>query len=253
MSLIKSIKHGLGKQNDVFKAKHIHNFRLGIKKLKAIIRLIDSLIVSKSHKNLLKPLKGLYGKTGKIRDLHVHLSIAKGLISQSPIEVKTFGSWSNKQIEKEQVSIVKEIGRLDSDIFKNIENFFRDFRKSNLEIVTNDCVNFVQQKLQSISGIIALEPSDENLHSIRKLLKDVVYTLQILKNEDKSFSIEKSKLKLYNRVQEQLGLWNDWVTFGNNLKKLNKKEPQFPDLEWIATIEKDKYRNLVLESLKKIN
>jgi CHAD domain-containing protein len=249
LSLIKSIKHGLGKPIDAYKTKRIHCFRLDIKRLKAVIRLIDSLIISESHKNLLNPLKGLYGKTGRIRDLQVSLNMSKQYKSLSPKETKAYVKWINKQIAKESKSIAKEIKRIDWTIFDVFENFFHEFRRSNLEVVHNDCVTFIDLKLDSIKKLIASENNDETLHNIRKQLKDVVYTLQIMKREGKSAS--KVKLKFYNTVQERLGKWNDWVNIEQNLRKLNSKETQFPELEWIATIEKDISKNLVLDCLNK--
>lgn len=233
--------------------KRIHNFRLTVKRLRALIRLLDSISHEPSHGYLFKPFKKVYRKTGYLRDLHVQWKLIKYLKSQSPKEANIL----LKSIEKKEISNSKEVNRqflkLDSKGIKNILEYFEEHLASGFKISFDDYNSFISQKIGTIKNLIGTDYEDHTLHDIRKQLKELVYTLEVLQIQNFNLDIPDETIEWLNNLQEKLGKWNDWYNLTLMLKGLNSGKVKFLNIEWLCYIEKDKFKQSITDCLQKIS
>ena len=113
-------------------------------------------------------------------------------------------------------------------------------------------MNFIGLKIDAIKQLAGIEYEDKVLHSIRKHLKDVVYTLQLLQMQESRLNIPERTLKWFNDLQEKLGVWNDWYNLTQMLRQLNSKKTNYSTLEWLSYIEKDKCKQSISECLQNL-
>lgn len=239
-----------------FDMEAIHQYRVEYKKLRAFLRMI-----SKQHKmafeiKVTKKLKQGYHLLGSIRDLQLQ--------QQRILEVK------KEAFKKPHAYIIllkTEIQRLQLKLFKIFlrKTVTASKIKTDLSIPNkfklSSFINFAEKKWAAIYAIIAsLNFSDNNIHEIRKILKDLFYTLKIYKGTRYkllSAYIWKGKNEQYfNNLLDQLGSYQDKCTaiallkfnWLNSLNSYNRKQLEQIKRGWI----KDKLRmkKLVIKKLK---
>jgi CHAD domain-containing protein len=117
-------------------------------------------------------------------------------------------------------------------------------------ITESKCKEFIAEELSEIRRLHLAAPTDSALHQIRKHLKRVYYTSQIL--VEAGINIDKYcfQLSRMDDLQEDLGRMNDLANFYLLLRELNTKTPEFPDIEWIVGVERTKVRNSLINKLK---
>ncbi|NML19392.1 CHAD domain-containing protein [Pseudoflavitalea sp. G-6-1-2] len=154
-----------------FKADMIHDLRVAYKKLRAFIRLLQ---VADRKLQLPDDLKLIYRSCGTVRDLQLVL----------------------EKLEPQEDSFPKFIKSLHHDLFLakellvlNIEDVsvsssIKELREKLPSKIDEDTVRqFVQQKIASIKILLLALEHEEELHGIRKALKDLIYVKKILKEE----------------------------------------------------------------------
>ena len=126
-----SLTQSLGKRLKPAKTsstpKRIHNFRLTVKRLRALIRLLDSISHEPSHDFLFKPLKKTYGKTGLLRDLHVQWKLIKNLKKQSTKEAGRLMKLVERKEARVNKNVFKEFAKLNSKAIKQIQDYFEKY------------------------------------------------------------------------------------------------------------------------------
>jgi CHAD domain-containing protein len=231
--------------------KRIHDFRLTVKRLRALIRLLNQLTNEQVNPKLNKSLRKIYTSTGKLRDLHIHTILLKSIKENSPYEVKRLSKSINKFEKKAKKKIDKSFKKLDSNSYNSLISFFKEQENKNLEISKEICYQFVENKHFKIRLLVGSSYEDIVLHEIRKHLKDIVYTLQLIQNEDSNFVISAKNLNWLNNLQERLGLWNDWFTLHQMIINANTTKQLYPQLEHIVGIEMEKSRLGIVNCLSK--
>jgi CHAD domain-containing protein len=151
----------------------VHDFRVEIKKLRAILRLLsmaDHVAIKIPSK-----LKKIYSKAGIIRELQV-LQIRNK-------KEKALTDFSIKQIrntQKKETSALNELARSHS-IAADKKEVVALLPKN---IAFRTVINFFSTKLAEINRLLYLKRiTDEVMHSIRKILKDLLYVAQLLEKE----------------------------------------------------------------------
>ncbi len=181
LELVKTVKKRFAKIDDALKnvvkdfdANDIHLFRIEVKKLRSFLRLVSAGGGKHSRQKLPNKLYGFYCSIGVIRNLQIqkknieeldnpeyssltkyYLDYIHNKIGRHIEELRTFGK-GKRQFSKGRQEIIKNLpSRLK---LKSIRKFTGD----KLKTLTN---------LMKPSSL-----SDESLHSVRKTLKDILYT-----------------------------------------------------------------------------
>ena len=236
----------------------IHQFRLTYKKLRAFLRMLSQQQDTSGEIKMSKKLKNVYNLSGAIRDLQLQ--------QQRILE-------ATKQILKKPQSYLsllqKEIDNLEpelSEVFLE-EPVKESKRKTNAsipdEFPLSSFRNFVQQKWATIYTIIVSGYfSDDNIHTIRKGLKDLFYNLKILEGvgyDNLSLSVWKGKDERYfNALLDEMGNFQDKCTaiallksfWLNNLNAYNQNLLEHIKKGWIK--DKLSMKQLLVNKLKTV-
>ena len=160
---------------DDFKEEEIHDFRLGIKKLRALIRLVNARV--EKPLKLGQNLRTFYSITGQIRNLQLHrASIIQLSQHQKVQEPRVYQALIRNQLE-----ILQDAGRRSSRKLswnqwqdKCLERLPRKVDEEMIRI-------FIRQKHILITGLLSQNVNnDEVLHSIRKNGKDLLYVWELI-------------------------------------------------------------------------
>jgi len=159
-----------------FDADTIHAFRVAVKKLKALLRLMNT---DGEMKKPLIPdlLKTFYERIGNIRNLQLQLQYFKEH-STDQINLRTYLDIIEEEKRRCQTDLKefmngKNFKDDEKEILKNIP---ADIGDAKTKKFTDKKVRKLREKLKDIRG-------DEEVHSIRKILKDILYNLRYTGNQ----------------------------------------------------------------------
>lgn len=246
----KMILHFFGNKKKFLHPKRIHKFRLTMKKVKALQRLMDRISEVNDHRVSLLPLNKIYKISGKLRDCQIQKSLADSALDHSTKEAKALFKWLSNEQKKATRLLVRAYTGIHPEQIENTLNNYIDFiTECSHQISTEQCISFVRQEIDVITLISGKQLDDKTLHQIRKHVKDVIYALDLLVKDGSTTSIASSGCSWWNELQEELGVMNDWANFERALRRKNNAKPQFREMEWIVGVEKQKFRNKLQSKL----
>ena len=204
----------------------IHLFRTDIKKLRAFLRLLSLQTEDDKKMKLPAALKKMYTSAGIIRDaqlkrqrLHSMLHLGK-----QHTEILILSSEQLAALQQDFLS-AKELKAAEASLDKHLP-----------EILFNATVqSFFYQKQFGIKSIMdAGLYRDEQLHEVRKQLKDLLYIIKI--DEDTGTTLpfsfwNKEELIFAEKLAHELGLFNDAVVMLGFLQAEDCKQSMAPE-EW---------------------
>jgi CHAD domain-containing protein len=227
----------------------IHDLRVEYKKLRAFIRLLQW---EEDAAKLKVPgkLKTIYETGGPVRDLQLFFPLLEPHFSQQP---------SPQYLERLHQRLSSAKDKLQQAIFqtsfeKTEESMLHRLPKS---LQAETVRKFVQDKITTIqAGMVAIH-HDEDLHTIRKQLKDLTYNIKTFRNDFNlpfPVSLGNSEEDL-NHAVTLLGNYNDLcfaVTFLQTHKEEGLPESEAHLLEqlekeWLE--EKDARQKVVIQKL----
>jgi len=203
-----------------YKKSSIHQFRVDIKKLRAFYRLLSLQTGEAQALKLPRKLKKMYRDLGKIRDLQQHKeSIASWsrkigidapghLLAQLKHQLK-------KQSAKKRVVLPEKY-------------FLRQAEKTNQQLPEQFSMetlqSFFRQKKEAIRVIIERGRfEDDELHTIRKSIKDMLYVSAIYTDDLKSalplLFLQAGETEKMDILAQDIGKYND---AGNSLAWLQR-------------------------------
>jgi len=167
----KMVKKHYNKLFEDFAIEEIHGFRLEMKKLSAFIRLINTNILEKKKIKIGGKIKSFYNTTGNIRNIQLHQQrvshLCDEMLPEKPVHYLQF--LRNKE------NMLKKKARRIAD-----KNLYNHFWKKIIYLVPHKSGKkavqaFVIQKKHALLELIfLLDYSDEALHTLRKVLKDIL-------------------------------------------------------------------------------
>ena len=168
----KKVKKHYNKSFEDFEIEEIHGFRLEMKKLRTFIRLINTSIPEEKKIKIGGKIKSFYNTTGNIRNFQLHQQrvshICDDMLLEKPVLYLQL-------LHNEESMLKKKAGQIADKISYN------HFRKKIVDLVP-DKLNtesvrafIIQKKHTLLELILLLDYSDEALHEIRKVLKDLLY------------------------------------------------------------------------------
>ncbi|RYY05749.1 MAG: CHAD domain-containing protein, partial [Sphingobacteriaceae bacterium] len=198
--LLKKIKVNLKAFLQSENQEELHQFRVQVKKLKAVLTLYA---YEKKNKNLLKyfkPIKEAFAKAGEIRNAHINLKLGEQyqlnetfhqqqqqLLNSSLADFKKNNNLYLKSIKKAKINLQTHTHRLHN---KTIRKFYKD-------------------KVLTINQFFADPAFNEDLHTARKNIKLLIY------NHTNAAAALQNKLQLnlkyLDELQDNIGEWHDHI------------------------------------------
>ncbi len=237
-----------------FDPEAIHLFRVEYKKLRAFFRMLSQGDSSTGEIKILKKLKKAYNISGSIRDLQLQ---QQRITEAAKMEQKPPRAYLNL--------LQKEIDKLKPELPDIIsENAVAESKKKTDAAVPDEYSDlqfnsFIKKKQANSTCIIASNHfSDDNIHTVRKNLKDIFYNLKIYKTSGADVSpVNKWKdEKYFDQLLNELGDFQDKCTaiallksyWINSLNAYNRELLTSIKKTWIK--EKVTMKQLLIKKLK---
>lgn len=189
--------------------EEIHQLRVEYKKLRAFFRMLSSSDRVKEEIKVSKKLKQLYTLSGSIRDLQLQQQRTKEAAKNETRKIKPY-------LDLLQSEIAKSGPELEDMLSKKPVQESKKKTNASLpgQFRQDDFQHFVKQKWDSVYAILtSAHFSDDNIHSIRKHLKDLFYNLKVYegtKYKILSASVWKDKdEKYFSALLDELGAFQD--------------------------------------------
>jgi len=155
-----------------FELETIHDFRVEIKRIRAFVRLLNSSVQGEDRIKLSAGLRACYGFAGEIRNLQLHKKRIIELCQN--LEVTMPASYLS--ILSAEEAIKKQGCRnTEKDVsLKDIEQ--RTISHVHHILHRKDINTYMNQKRKALESFLLLPfLSDDDLHGLRKILKDLSY------------------------------------------------------------------------------
>jgi CHAD domain-containing protein len=160
-----------------FNSEDIRELRIEIKKLRSLLRLLNMESVTGYRFRITKKLKTFYGYIGIIRNLQLHVKNINTycMNSASPIP-ELYLLKIEKEIQYWKTN-AKNFMDLESDFYNDEETMLSELPVRLKKISVK---RFLEYVFHELTVLLKHSDDDEILHSIRKLLQDVVYNLSFI-------------------------------------------------------------------------
>jgi CHAD domain-containing protein len=194
----------LSKITPGFDMEEVHDFRTSIKKLRALFRLIN---VKKGRKHPLKILgilKVFYSHVGTIRNLQLQLKIVESLETNSAYTIAGYREYLEKIHEKWKATAMHSYENIEISAEKEklLQRLPRSVKKVSLKV-------FLKREMASLRCLVKELPGEDVLHTIRKVLKDVLYNWKQIRPYKKLLPAGISGQKRLKAFTELIGIFLD--------------------------------------------
>jgi CHAD domain-containing protein len=179
--------------------EELHQFRVQVKKLRAMLTLLDSPSAKRKLSRDFKPVRRIFQHCGNVRNAYINLQLGVRykLQNQEFIDKQLY-TIENGTIE------IKEQGKEYLKIIKSVHNKL----ESDLTAISDKEINeFYKAQLEQISGALADLQFNDELHDCRKRIKTLVYNRKIANDAlDGKLPINTDYL---DKLQSNIGDWHD--------------------------------------------
>lgn len=202
----------LKKISSSYTSRNFHQLRVEIKKIDALFELINYCSKKFHRKENFSPYKIVFRQAGKVRELHMVNTMLKKYLHSDPLS-----GYSNylKNILSKERKIFFSItnNKLTEQLNKSYDDVTPLLKKVNTK-KGKHYIEKQEKKLQKM--LVEKEVATNQLHNLRKLLKKIGYTRQLLK-----FPKQQSPNIKKNILPGLLGKWHDSQITTGYLKKAN--------------------------------
>jgi CHAD domain-containing protein len=189
--------------------EQLHQFRVGIKKLKAVASLVEATADSARLRKDVKLIKETYQLSGRVRDSHLHIKLGTDV------------SASADYLSEEKLVLKRAVRKLRKGRSYHLK-MLRSSKKKMLKHVQgpgNKAINlFYDNEFHAIHLCLNSSEDIEALHDCRKRLKILIYNLPIVKDVLKMYVNE----EYLQQVQTAIGDWHDNVLAAEQFPELSK-------------------------------
>jgi CHAD domain-containing protein len=238
------IEHDLHKLTLDCTTDNLHDFRVNIKKLKALLHLLSFSLPAASNFMFPKPLDKMYKSLGLLREWQIQKrNITKAADELHYTETLAYVHKIDLKTDEYKRKIRQKISQL-PDIESN-----KDQIKNNSpsEISSKSITGFIQFKMHAVQLVlISGKFDDESMHDIRKKIKDVQYILSGTGKTNET-NVVSSRLQSIQKVSGQLGDFHDMSVSLLQLKKELKTVPKNHDEKKLLLKIKDNWQAAKLD------
>ncbi|MBK9333233.1 MAG: CHAD domain-containing protein [Ignavibacteria bacterium] len=216
-----AIEFILEKPRSKFSANTFHKLRVEIKKLNALIDLLNACSENFNRKKTFKPFKKIFRQAGVVRELQLEETLLKKLNLISLLSEYMISLRKHRLTEQRFFFSMIDLKLNDrlKNKYKEIEPLLSSVNKLNTENYLNDKTNSIK-KIINRSDLKA-----EQIHELRKLLKPVNYIRKCLYADKLNYPGSHN-----NKLSGLLGKWHDLQVMVRHLDnavvkgKINKVE-----------------------------
>lgn len=188
----------------------IHALRVALKRLRALLQMLDALDPHFAGKPAIKKLKPLFEEAGKLRALQ----IMDGIL---------FAQEENLQLDHLQSAKIRERASIQQRVFDEfLQSFsFAEIREASLQArshllhlglraLRSGLRSYFSNQLREISRLSREGlSSKKQLHDLRKNIKKAHYNLLVILETNPALSLPAELVQALENAQNLLGKWHD--------------------------------------------
>lgn len=178
--------------------EELHKFRVAVKKMAAFYRIPKYSGNPEAMVSPDKAIREMYRNAGEIRDMYIRLQL-----------VKEFSKLKNAddQYERLLTSLTEVFCLRTNTHIKYLQRVRKKHKAVFAALQKAELIHYATSLDLRLHEALRLNSSDAQLHTCRKLLKELIYNLPSLKKKYQEFvSVENS---FANSLQEMIGQWHD--------------------------------------------
>lgn len=192
----------------------LHQFRVEIKKMRAVFLLMEELGGDKRMQKCHRQVRSIFRKAGYIRELQVEKNWLNrhrkfNLVRHMRYEEKLLKA--NKNLQKEIPGMLQKLGK----VRKHTEHFLSAFGQHNAD-------QYIKRKWNESLRMILHLKDESHWHEARKKIKQFLYAKNWLTDGVFISGKVKKIFNQLNRFQEQIGKWHDLEMLVLKLKEFQK-------------------------------
>lgn len=178
----------------------LHKLRVEVKKLNALIRLMNFCAAKKQQLNK-KPVDELFKSAGEIRTAFVHIDLLK----EHDIQTGDFITDQQTIISNSTVAFCSKNNMFKTLLRKTHKKVFKKVKS----ISKKNVHRFFKKQTQKIIAGFAVAPTEAQLHGLRKRLKELLYVFEMMPQTlQQAIGLN---VDYVNHLQEEIGHWHDAV------------------------------------------
>jgi len=230
----RNIGHYLNLCIECAEAEAVHQLRVSIKKFRTVNKVLEHLIPESSDENArqLAMLRKLFKLAGKLRDAQVQLKILHEYKKDLNIDTKLL---ENLLAGTERNTLKKFLSG-----YSNFSVALNDkpYQKLGSRILSgspdgsfrNRAVELLKKRIDKTRIALEHADSEEGLHRVRILLKQIRYIHGILSRQDSYPEDYSTSMAELRNAEILLGRWHDLTVFRDTLEGyLSRKPMKNPD------------------------
>lgn len=174
----KEVCHYYDNMLEDFEVETVHDFRVEIKKLRAFLRLLNAVKISDKTLKIDAGLRDCYHIAGDVRNLQLHrqriINLCNNFEISVPASYLNLLTTNERLKQQECRKIVRHIS------LREIEKCL--IQDINHKLSDKAIGQYMVQKKKELEAFFLLPYlSDDDLHGLRKMLKDLLYSLGYVK------------------------------------------------------------------------
>ena len=199
-------------------SKDIHDARLDVKKILAIVDLLR-IVRSKSDKDpeFEKIFKKLYRASGRIREIQVNML----LLTRAEFAVYDMSLFNNDLLMQEKkmtIEFLKEIRKFNEQKLSRIEKRIkREVSKITSATLQKKTKRYIHSKIKLIQELLEKGDGEENVHKVRQHIKELSTVLSLVFAIKASDNLEMVINRL-NKSEMMIGDWHDRVILADSMR-----------------------------------
>jgi CHAD domain-containing protein len=186
----------------------IHQIRVDIKKIKAILGVIEHSVKNfQSHKNFI-PFRKIFRRAGEIREPDVY--------NQLLLQYKVNGA-PKSSIKGEPENLSKTFESDIPNFIKVVKNQETKLQDSIRAVHRSDLKRYVRAKMKEVELQLTPKPQMKTIHKTRKAVKEVIYL------SEAGSKLKKGEAIFYERMADLIGKFHDNIMLLDKLKTESDK------------------------------
>jgi CHAD domain-containing protein len=231
----------------------VHNTRLNIKKIRALLDALDYKDNSSSNILIMKKINSLFVRLGYLRDVQVQLSLLEFYRKRVGEEVDDIIDSINKGKKKINRNLKKKIQKLNPfDIILLNQRFDESIEYLDSDNLKEKFQLKVDQVFNQIIKLISDSRDEDVLHRIRILLKELIFNLSIMKKAEMNTKYNSTFSVFLNNIHKKLGDWHDLSVFLSLINKIDKCRGRANNLLRVVETDKGLIQQEIVDELKKM-
>ncbi len=195
-----------------YKVEDIHNMRTSIKRLRALLQLVEFLSDNKfSTKKYLKRGRILFKAVGVLRELQVEEMLVYKYEEMLGLEFTEYSEYLFEKEHREIEKLKKGFGNINGDKIFNDKKFVKALKSIDKETVQEKTQAFVKRKSNTLLKMNRKGKITKRVHENRTILKQIYYLYNILINLSDWHILLGMTRDEIRQKEQQIGDWHDKV------------------------------------------